>query len=629
MGHSGEGPVGQPYPSFRAERDDGDVECQGESVERGSYTAGRPVRRHRKPRRKPPVSRLRLIPPESQWQPWDRDYGIPVLRGEIVVGQLTMLAVERHYRDLQDAHKRGLVFSVEHARHVIDYIQRFFVHIKGPLAGQPILLDPWQRFWTAVFFGWRWSATLLRRFRTGYEEVARKNGKSTWWGPIGSYLWMMDREPGAEVYTIATTREQAMSVYKPAYDNIKRLCRRSKKFARSIRVYDGTNQERLIFGESIFKPLPANAESLDGLNPYACLVDELHAHKTREVWDVMESALGARTQPVINAITTAGYILDGICVEVRSYLVRVLKGEVLDDRFFGVVYTLDDGDDPFDEANWLKANPGLGTAKTIDYMRQVAAKARVMPTARANFLTKDLNIWVGDALSWMDMTVWDKGGKRFDPEMLKGRRCFGGLDLAATRDLTAFVLVFPPPEGDEDGDWYVLVWAWIPQAKLDAEDQDNGADYRSWARRGFVTVTEGDVTDYEPVKETILQAMQDYEVVEVAFDTWNSTHLANQLLELKVPMVKVPQTFAGLSPGAKRLEWLVYSKRLRHGGNPLLRWCAGNVTVQIDGAENIKPDKKRSQGRIDPIVATSMAVTRAVAHIDNTSVYEEQGIRSV
>ncbi|MBN3004504.1 terminase large subunit [Chromobacterium alkanivorans] len=530
-----------------------------------------------------------------------------------------MLSVERHYRDLQTAHKRGFYFSPAHAWHCIDFVQGWFVHTTGPLGGKPIVLDGWQLFWTAVLIGWREVGSNLRRFRTGYEEVARKNGKSTWMAPIGTYLWMMDGEEGAQVYTIATTRAQAMPVFKPAFANVKRWVRKSPRLAKSIKIFEGANQEKMVlfgeFGESVYEPLAANAESLDGKNPYVVLVDELHAHKTREVWDVMKSALGARLHPLINAITTAGFILDGICVEIRTYLVKVLRGEVVDDRMFGVIYTIDEGDDPYSPDVWPKANPSLGSAKTYTYMQEQASQAKVLPSARAGFLTKDLNVFVGDALSWFDMTVWDKGGKTFDRDMLKGRRCFGGLDLASTRDITAFVLLFPPPDGDEDGDWYVLVWCWVPEAKLQG-DQDAGSDYKAWSKKGWLTVTEGDVTDYDPVKEVIEQAVQDYDVQEIAFDTWNSTHLANQLLENDVPMVKLPQNFGGLSPGAKHIERLVYSKRLRHAANPLLRWCAGNVTLLIDSNENIKPDKKRSQGRIDPVVATCMAATRAMVHME-------------
>lgn len=553
-----------------------------------------------------------------------------MLRGEIVVGQLTMLSVERHYRDLQTAHKRGFYFSPAHAWHCIDFVQGWFVHTTGPLGGKPIVLDGWQLFWTANLIGWREIGSNLRRFRTGYEEVARKNGKSTWMAPIGTYLWMMDGESGAQVYTIATTRAQAMPVFKPAFANVKRWVRKSPRLAKSIKIFEGANQEKMVlfgeFGESVYEPLAANAESLDGKNPSVVLVDELHAHKTREVWEVMKSALGARLHPLINAITTAGFILDGICVEIRTYLVKVLRGEVIDDRMFGVIYTIDEGDDPYNPDTWVKANPSLGSAKTYTYMQEQASQAKVLPSARAGFLTKDLNVFVGDALSWFDMTVWDKGGKKFDRDMLKGRTCYGGLDLASTRDITAFVLLFPPPDGDEDGDWYVLAWCWVPEAKLKADASaqggekakvDAGADYKTWSKKGWLTVTEGDVTDYGPVRKTILQAMEDYDVQEIAFDTWNSTHIANELLEKDAPMVKLPQNFGGLSPGAKHIERLVYSKRLRHAANPLLRWCAGNVTLLIDSNENIKPDKKRSQGRIDPVVAMCMAATRAMVHLDS------------
>lgn len=530
----------------------------------------------------------------------------------MVVGEFVSLAVLRHYEDLVDGSARGLVFSAAHAWHCIDWIQTQFLHIKGERARKPLTLDPWQLFWTAVFFGWRRAATTRRRFRTGYEEVARKNGKSTWKAGIADYLFLMDREIGAEVYTIATTREQAMSVFKPALENYKRRAKRSKRFAKAVRIYDGTNQERVTAGGGVFKPLPANAESLDGLNPSAIIVDELHAHRTREVWDVMESALGARVQPVISAITTAGYILDGICTEIRGYLVLILQGKKLDDSFFGYIYTLDDGDDPFDAMVWPKANPSLGSAKTQDYMVAQATKAAELPSSKANFLTKDLNIWVNGALSWFDISVWDEGHKPFDPRGLAGRRCFGGLDLSSTRDLTAFVLVFPPD--DEDGEWHVLAWIFCPQSKVDEQSKSDAAPYEKWQKQGWLTVTEGDVLDYKVVRSTVLAACEVYDVQEVAFDVWNATHLANELLEEDVPMVQLPQNFGGLSPGSKMLERLVYSKRFRHNGNPVLRWCASNVSLLLDTNENIRPNKKTSEGRIDPIVATCMSMTRALVH---------------
>jgi len=540
-----------------------------------------------------------------------------VLRGEVVTGRLAYLAVLRHYRDLKDAHRRGLVFSPPHAWHVIQFVERWFCHIKGPLAGQPILLDPWQRFWTAVLYGWRRQSDGLRRFSRGYEEVARKNGKSTWKGPQGAYLMLMDGEAGAEVYAVATKREQAMTVFKPAFDNMRRWVKRSPGMARSLKVYTAPNQEAVKTEgelESVFRPLPATADSLDGLNPSAILFDELHAQKTRDVWDVMESALGARAQPLLSAITTAGFILDGICTELRNYLISVLEGRREDDAFFGYVYTLDEGDSPFDERVWIKANPGLGRSKTLDYMKGMARKAAALPSALANFKTKDLNLWVNDAEGWLDVDVWDKGARRFDWQVLKGRRCYGGLDLASTRDLTAFALVFPPDESD--GEWHLLVWFWCPQAKVDAQEADDAAPYKRWQAEKHLTATPGDVTDYGPVKERIRWAAQTFELVELGFDEWNARQVANDLEGINTQWVAVPQNTGGMYPGAKALEMLVFGRRLRHDGNPVLRYCASNVALLYDTNGNFRPDKKKSNlnGRIDGIVASVIALSRAATH---------------
>ena len=542
---------------------------------------------------------------------------MPVLRGEIVVCRIAYLAVERHYRDLQDGHKRGLCFSPDHAWHVIRYIESFFVHVKGPQAGQPILLDPWQKFWTAVLYGWRKQGG-LRRFTRAYEEVPRKNGKSTWKAPQASYLYAMDGEQGAEVYCVATTRAQAMTVFSVALANYKRWVKRSPRLARTFAIFGGMNQERITSGASIFTALAANAENLDGLNASAVMYDELHAEKDVSLWNVMESGFGARPQPLLSAITTAGYVLDGICTQIRGYLVSVLEGKRKDDSFFGYVYTLDEGDDPFDPRSWHKANPGLGKSKVVGYMEDQARKAKALPSAKANFLTKDLNCWVNDAEGWFDLAMWDKGGKKFCADLLKGRECYGGLDLASTRDLTAFALVFPP--GDEGGLWYLLVWTWCPAAKIAAQ-ADDAANYADWAREGWLTETPGDVTDYAPIRDAIVQACADYDVREIGFDRWNGQQLSNELLDASVPMVEVAQNTGGMYPGSKKLEELVYSKRLRHGGNPVLRYAAGNVSLLFDSNDNFRPDKKRSKpnGRIDPVVAAVIALSRAVVHVEDST----------
>lgn len=576
---------------------------------------GRSVRRPSQSRQRQAKRAQRLIPPVETWQEWDSAYGIPVLRGEVVVGKYVRLAVERHYRDLIDGSKRGLQFSVDHAWHIIRYIERYFVHIKGGLAGQPIHLDPWQKFFTAVLYGWR-RIDGRRRFTRAYEEVARKNGKSTWKGPQGAYLFMMDGEAGAEVYAVATTREQAMTVFKPAFENFKRWAKKSAGMARSFRIFEGLNQERIESGASVFKPIASNADAQDGFNPSAVLFDELHAQKSREQWDVLESGFGARQQPLLSAITTAGFIQDGICTEIRGYLISVLDGVRQDDDVFGYIYTIDEGDDPFAEKNWIKANPSLGSAKTIDYMRGMARKAKALPSALANFKTKDLNVWCNDAEGWLDLAVWDKGAKKFCKELLAGRECYGGLDLASTRDLTAFTLVFPP--GEAGGDWYVMVWVWCPEVKIE-EQADDAAPYARWRAEGWISATPGNVTDYQPVREAIVSACATYDVREIGFDRWNAQQLSNELLDAGVPLVEVPQNTGGMYPGSRKLEELIYAKRLRHGGNPVLRWAAGNVSLLYDSNDNFRPDKKRSKpkGRIDPVVATVMALSRAVTYVED------------
>lgn len=535
-----------------------------------------------------------------------------MLRGEIVVGRLVLLAVERHYRDLQEGGKRGLYFSPDHGWHVIRFIEKYFLHIKGALTKKPILLDPWQKFWTAVLYGWR-RADGRRRFTRAYEEVARKNGKSTWKGPQGAYLFMMDGEPGAEVYAVATTREQAMTVFKPAFENFKRWRKVSPGVARSFRIFEGMNQERIESGASVFKPLASNSDSQDGFNPSAILFDELHAQRSREQWDVLESGMGARDQPLLSAITTAGYITDGICTEIRGYLISVLEGRE-DDDMFGYVYTLDEGDDIFDEKNWIKANPGMGKSKTIDYMRGMARKAKALRSAQINFKTKDLNLWCNDAEGWLDLDAWDKGSKPFDPRILDGRECYGGFDLASTLDLTAFCLVFPPLE--PGGEWFLLAKVWCPRSRVESQ-ADDAAPYAKWEAEGWLTVTEGNVTDYDPAIAEIKQACQRYQVKQIGFDRYNALQMCNKLLEEDIPLVEVPQLTTGMYPGSKKLEELIYSNRLRHGGNPVLRWTAGNVSLLFDSNDNFRPDKKRSKknGRIDPIVATVMALSRAVAYV--------------
>jgi phage terminase large subunit-like protein len=333
--------------------------------------------------------------------PLDRaaQYGRDVLTGRIKTGKLVQLAVQRHDNDLKTAASRGFFFDEEQAARALNLFS-YLKHSKGEWAGQAIELEPWQAWIIATVFGWVNEDTGKRRFRTVYEEIARKNGKTTKLAGIGIKGLTKDEEGGPEIYAAATKRDQARILFEEA----SRMIRQSK----ALRTRLDVQQHRIIYQKNFgkFEPLSADANSMDGLNPHMALVDELHAHKTPEVWDVLKSALGARSQPLIWAITTAGFNKNGICYEVRDYAIKVLQGVIDDDAFFGIIYTLDDADDWQDPDNWIKANPNLGVSVSLEYLQEQARQAAVMPTAKVNFLTKHLNVWVTGESAWCTVEKW-------------------------------------------------------------------------------------------------------------------------------------------------------------------------------------------------------------------------------
>lgn len=544
-----------------------------------------------------------------------------MLAGTINVCRYTRLAVERHFRDLREAGDRGLVFNIAHAQHVIDFIQKHCRQSKGQWAGQTIALQPWQKFWIAVTFGWR-RVDGTRRFRTWYEEVARKNGKSTKLSGIGLYLFAADKEPGAEVYTAATKLEQA----KITHAESEMMVRQSPGLRQLITSH---NNKLFIAGTSNkYVPLGADAKTADGLNVHGAIVDELHAHPSRELWDVLDTARGARRNSLMCAITTAGFNQEGsICLEQRKYLIDILEGAIDDDSFGGVIYTLDVDDDWRDERHWGKANPNLGVSVFVEELRDAARKAAQVPAALFNFLTKRLNVWTQQVEAWLNLDDWDKGSAVFDETTLHGRACFGALDLASTTDLTAWVLVFPPVGNDPN--WYVLPRFFVPEENMQRREIKDRVPYAAWHRQGYIIATPGNVVDQELIRQQVLQDARDFDLQEVAYDEWNAAKLATELAADDVVMVKIPQNFQMLTAPTKHLEGLVLSGRIRHGGHPVLRWNAGNVVLLTDTNDNYRPNKKKSRDRIDGIVATVMAMNRALFGEDDSSVYEQRGIRVI
>ena len=523
-------------------------------------------------------------------------YADDVLAGDIVACDYVKLACKRFINDLDS---NCWDFDVDKAQRALDFFPDFVRHVKGSLAGQPYELSDWETFIVANIFGFVDTKTRLRRFRTAYNELARKNSKSTLSSGIALYMTAFDGEGGAEVYSAATTREQARIVF----DDAKTMINKSPNLRRVFGVHK-LNIHHL-GSASKFEPLSSDAHTLDGLNVHCGIIDELHAHKKRDVWDVIETATGARDQSLLFAITTAGSNKQGICYEQRDYAIKVLQGTVDDDSYFAIIFTLDEGDDPFDEVNWIKANPNLGRSKKLDDMRRLAKKAQEMPAARNNFLTKHLNIWVNAATAWLDMLKWDRLETIPDELDLKTLPCYIGIDLANKLDVAAVLRVFQYGK-------YIIYQCkfYLPENTIYTKSRSIGNLYDTWAKQGYLTLTDGDIIDHEVIEADVRQMLTDYNVQAVGYDSWGSTQIATRLERDGAPMVEIPQTVKNLSEAMKEIEARVIAGTLIKDKNPMMDWMASNVVTKMDKNENYFPDKEHQDNKIDGMVALFMAVNR-------------------
>lgn len=561
-------------------------------------------------------------------------YARDVVNGKIVACKWVKLACQRHIDDLKHGAARGLYFDQNAAQLALDFLS-VVKHSEGEWAGTYFEPSDWQVFCTWVLYGWkrdkhkRWiikrngrteDSSGTRRFRTGYLEVARKNGKTFWAAGIGNDLAFADGEMGAEVYSAATKRDQARIAHKKAI----RMVKGSPMLRRHIQTFkDNLSSEET---GSKYEPLGADADTTDGLSVYGVIADEVHAWKSRELWDVLETGTGARRQPLMLAITTAGMDRYSFCWDLHEYTRRVLEGLIEDDTWFGIIFTLDEGEDWKDETVWLKANPNLGISKKWDDMRRKAQRARQMPTQLNAFLQKELNVWVQGETKWMPMDHWHKckgDVAALDlPELLKGGVSFGGLDLSSTSDLTAWLQVFPADDGFLD----VVARFWLPEDAVERRKQE-GINYDVWARQGYIQLTDGNTIDYDFIFDQIEKDADQFSISQAAFDRWGAARVVQVLEKKGLKMVQFGQGYASMSPPMKELERLVLAGKIRHGNNPVLTWMADNLVASMDPAGNIKPNKERSKEKIDGIVALIMALDLALRHPDQKSVYEKRGVR--
>lgn len=494
---------------------------------------------------------------------------------------------------------------------VIHFFETFLKHSKGEFAGKPFILMDWQRDdLTMPLFSWM-RANGTRRYRTAFITMAKKNGKSAYGSGLSLYMLVGDGEPGAEVYPCAADRDQARIVYNEAANMVDA----SPALRDMLDVRRSQSRINHPPSRSWMKALSAEVPTKEGLNWSMLPFDELHAQKTRLLWDTLRYGGAARRQPLLFVMTTAGYDQTSICFEQYEYAKAILSGEIVDHEYFALIYEMDKDADWHDEEQWAKANPSLGEIIDLDELRSSHTEATKSATVENTWRRYRGNQWTEQEVRWLPMTQWDlcAGDGPIDVDALKGRVTYGGLDLAGSIDLASFSLMFPPD--DEDGMWNWLVWFWCPESMADDRERPNQLRYEAWAREGFMERTPGNTIDFATVREHIRWAADTFDLRKVAFDKWNALDTAQQLeASHNIKMVAFGQTIPNFNEPCKRLEKLLMDGKICHGGHPVLRWCATNVSVYTSCNDDIRPIKPEhsSTKKIDGIVSGLQALGVAI-----------------
>lgn len=544
-------------------------------------------------------------------------YARSVLSGDTPAGKLVKLACQRHLNDLGRQGTVGFPFVWRPGKSAI-FAQFCLLlrHYKGRFKNQPFELAPFQLFIGGLIFGWVHKDTGLRRFRTAVIRVPRKNGKTAFAAALALYLLSMDGEAGAEVYFAATKRDQAKLGWSDACKFLK-YCPASMK----ARFVERQNILEFPSADAKLVPLSGDSETQDGLNPHAAICDETHQWPDRDLWDALEDGMGAREQPLMVDISTAGTDTSSFAYETHKRGEDVLAGTLEDDAFFCFVAMADkeDEDDYKNPAVWEKANPALGTVKSYDYMQSQLKVVEATPSKLTTFLTKQLNVWTNSAERWLDPDDWRRGNADDLAERLKGRKCHGAVDLGKVNDLSAFALIFPPDQvyaaiGIKK--YAMLCWHWCPGDDIPTRSREHRVPYDAWERAGWIERMPGNTTDYAMIRARVTEICPAYQVQDIAFDRMFAGETVQGLQDAGLVMVEFGQGFLSMAGPTAEFERLVKSGQILHADNPLLSWEAGNVCCEVDAAGNIKPSKKKSREKIDGIVAGVMGLGRCMAQED-------------
>lgn len=516
---------------------------------------------------------------------------------------------------------KGSYYDKEYADFAVTFIESL-CHTKGTWAGKKFELIDWQEQIIRDLFGIL-KPNGYRQFNTAYIEIPKKNGKSELAAAIALLLTCGDGEQRAEVYGAAADRQQASIVFDVAADMV-RMCPALNK-----RVKILASQKRLIYEptNSFYQVLSAEAYSKHGFNVHGVVFDELHSQPNRKLYDVLTKGSGdARMQPLFFLLTTAGTDTHSICYEVHQKAQDIIDGRKIDPTFYPVIYGADDTEDWTSPKVWKKCNPSLGETIGMDKVKTACESAKQNPGEENSFRQLRLNQWVKQAVRWMPMDKWDKCAFAVNEDDLRGRVCYGGLDLSSTTDITAFVLVFPPL--DEEDKYVIIPYFWIPEDTLDLRVKRDRVPYDVWERQGYLQTTEGNVIHYGYIEKFIESLGERFNIREIAFDRWGAVQMVQNLEGMGFTVVPFGQGFKDMSPPTKELMKLTLEQRIAHGGHPVLRWNMDNIFVRTDPAGNIKADKEKSTEKIDGAIATIMALDRAIRCGNNNcaSVYDDRGL---
>lgn len=574
-----------------------------------------------------------------------------VRSGVRVAGQLEKLAIKRFLSDLArsgfksdqvDEETQSLLqnikfkskpdidfeyeLSLERVTHACKFVEAC-PHVKGKLAKvkpdgtrHKLILEPWQIFCMMNIFGWVDSEN-KRRFLYVYIEVAKKNGKSTWLAAVALYLAFIDGEMGAEVYTAATSRDQAKIVFEDAKKMVEFSPRMRSNFGIEFSLYSVYQTET----NSTLKALSQDrGGTKDGLNVHAAIIDELHAHKTADMYDIVANGVAAREEPLILAITTAGDDTTTKCYQERQVVVDILRGKAVHDQYFGMVFCLDRGDDWQDPKVWPKANPNYGISVTEKYLHSVFEKVKVSPKQEGITRQKHLNEWVGAVDGWIAPSIWEAAKSEISESQFKGQVCFGGYDLASRLDLAGWGRLRPRLQDDKIH-WHIFTTAYINERVVDTKEAINGEkrpdEYPVWRDQGHLVVTPGASTDFDRIQQDIENFHIENSFYELGHDPYHAAQLTSNLMDQDINVIEVPQTTQYLSEPMRWIEQLLAEGRLHHDGNPILQWCVLNVVVRPDAKECIFPRKTSPGKKIDLAIGMIIAASRAM-HFDNESVFD-------